>query len=239
MVCGAPGPLLSRVLSLCRFHYDSLADDGDTHGCHSVVACFWLILYAGVPLGGMGEVVDNVSNSDGNTYLARVLYDLIFWVWVGILLFNIITGLIVDTFSSLREEANERSDVLKNTCFICDFTRSSYDDVGLRGGPNFDQHKDDVHGIWNYVFFYHYLKRKDPTEYNGVESYVYGMIQDQNISWLPVRSSIAVQEKGRAATDSASFQEDLRAEMGALGNQMQTIATKLEQLESTMRSTAT
>ena len=27
------------------FHYDPESDDG--HGCHSVVACFWLILYSG------------------------------------------------------------------------------------------------------------------------------------------------------------------------------------------------
>jgi hypothetical protein len=41
---------------------------------------FWLIFYQGVPNAGMNEVVDNVSNRDGNTYLARVAYDLSFFV---------------------------------------------------------------------------------------------------------------------------------------------------------------
>jgi len=41
------------------FQYDPLADDEEKHGCHSAVGCFWLIFYAGVPIGNMAEVVDN------------------------------------------------------------------------------------------------------------------------------------------------------------------------------------
>jgi hypothetical protein len=42
------------------FQYDPLADDEEKHGCHSAVGCFWLILYAGVPIGNMADVVDNI-----------------------------------------------------------------------------------------------------------------------------------------------------------------------------------
>jgi len=42
------------------FQYDPLADDEEKHGCHSAVGCFWLIFYAGVPIGNMAEVVDNI-----------------------------------------------------------------------------------------------------------------------------------------------------------------------------------
>jgi hypothetical protein len=120
------------------------SDDDGTVGCHSVVSCFWLIFYHGVPDGSLSVscadeasrvcvgdpprqgVFSPVSNRGSNDqeYLKRVLFELSFFVWVGILLFNIITGLMVDTFSALREEAASREDTLTNECFICGFTRS-------------------------------------------------------------------------------------------------------------------
>jgi hypothetical protein len=36
-----------------------------------------------------------------------------------VLLFNIITGLMVDGFGSLREDDNIRTDILENYCFVC------------------------------------------------------------------------------------------------------------------------
>ena len=80
-----------------------------------------------MPAGDLGEVLDNISNrwskeddtQDGGTYIARVLFDLSFFIWVGVLLFNIITGLLVDGFGSLREEDNARQNMLDNTCFVC------------------------------------------------------------------------------------------------------------------------
>jgi len=44
-------------------------------------------------------------------FLGRMFFDLSFFVIVGVLLFNVITGLMVDGFGALRDEANERADV--------------------------------------------------------------------------------------------------------------------------------
>ena len=98
----------------------------------------------------MPEVVDAVSNKDGGTFLKRVLYDMTFFVWVGVLLFNVITGLVVDAFGALRMESAERKDILDNQCFICGFTRSQYDDVGLpTSAPSFDKHCRNGTFQWN------------------------------------------------------------------------------------------
>ena len=37
----------------------------------------------------------------------------------GLLLFNIITGLLVDGFGRLREDDNTQQDILVNSCFTC------------------------------------------------------------------------------------------------------------------------
>ena len=73
----------------------------DTPGCHSAVSCFWLIMYKAVPGGTIDSVINDIDNRnvDGAPdYQLRMLYDMVFFIWVGILLFNIITGLMLDTF---------------------------------------------------------------------------------------------------------------------------------------------
>lgn len=96
------------------FVYDPDADDENpSPGCHSVVSCFWLILYQGVPAGSMENVQDVINNRDKD-FLSRVLYDLSFFVLVGILLFNVITGARVPSGSCACWETFFGSDSLCN-----------------------------------------------------------------------------------------------------------------------------
>ncbi len=57
--------------------------------------------------GGYGSIVLYPSyNKDTGLYLYRVAYDLVFFLTMIILILEIIFGLIVDSFSSLRELKN-------------------------------------------------------------------------------------------------------------------------------------
>ena len=38
------------------------------------------------------------------------------------------------------------------------------------------------------------LKRKDPTEFNGIESFVASSLTDEDISWIPLKSSISLKK---------------------------------------------
>jgi hypothetical protein len=58
-------------------------------------------------------------------YIARIFFDLSFFIVVGVVLFNVITGLMVDGFGALRDEANERAEVNYSIIFfVCIFNRS-------------------------------------------------------------------------------------------------------------------
>eukprot|EP00615_Pteridomonas_danica_P005853 CAMPEP_0114339576 /NCGR_PEP_ID=MMETSP0101-20121206/7817_1 /TAXON_ID=38822 ORGANISM="Pteridomonas danica, Strain PT" /NCGR_SAMPLE_ID=MMETSP0101 /ASSEMBLY_ACC=CAM_ASM_000211 /LENGTH=2941 /DNA_ID=CAMNT_0001472581 /DNA_START=113 /DNA_END=8938 /DNA_ORIENTATION=+ len=221
------------------FMFDVFSDDDDP-GCHSVVACFFLIMYGGVTTGSIAEVMDNTSNSDGDRYIWRMVYDLTFFVWVGIMLFNVLTGLIVDTFGALRDEANEREDTLSNQCYICGFTRSGYDDIGVTNAPSFDIHAEEEHNIWNYVYFYRYLTTKDPSDYNGVESYVADMIEQTNLGWLPVRTSLYIQNAGGYVDDeeddvSKVVENTIQQEFTPLAKTMKSVESRLEALEEALK----
>lgn len=52
-------------------------------------------------------------------FVARVVYDLLFFFVVIIIVLNLIFGVIIDTFADLRSEKQQKELILKNHCFIC------------------------------------------------------------------------------------------------------------------------
>lgn len=52
-------------------------------------------------------------------FVARVVYDLLFFFIVIIIVLNLIFGVIIDTFADLRSEKQQKELILKSTCFIC------------------------------------------------------------------------------------------------------------------------
>jgi len=106
--------------------------------------------------GAAGDIRSNLRtvNTGSGDYLARVAYDSIFFVWVGIVILNIITGLMVDTFGAIREEAANRSEILETECFVCGMQRSASDDLGLGKIATFKEHQEREHDKWLYVNYY-------------------------------------------------------------------------------------
>lgn len=47
------------------------------------------------------------------------MFDLAFFFIVIIIVLNLIFGVIIDTFADLRNEKQQKEDILKNSCFIC------------------------------------------------------------------------------------------------------------------------
>jgi hypothetical protein len=78
--------------------------EGRSGACHSVISCFMAFVQRALPNGNIDKVMNSADNqTDG--YFGRIVYDILFFIWVMVLLFNIIAGLMLDTFASIREEA--------------------------------------------------------------------------------------------------------------------------------------
>jgi hypothetical protein len=132
-------------------------------------------------------------NHHSAAFVKRIIFDLSFYIWVALVLFNVITGLVVDGFGALRAEDTTRRQILENTCFACGFTRMGYDDLPNFRGPSFDTHRDVDHNYWVFVEFYVYLYNKPIEDMTGVESYVWSHLEEQSLAWIPVRNSAAIQ----------------------------------------------
>ena len=145
-----------------------------------------------------------------------MFYDLSFFIWVGILLFNIIAGLMLDSFAAIREEADARDETLAEQCFVCGFDRKDYDNFNLPTEySNFDAHKDVDHDVWSYIYYIDYLNTKDPTEFTGVEQYVKNQLDDNEMLWVPVRRAFAIQNNADFQKAQAEAEADRLAAIEA------------------------
>ena len=227
------------------FRFDEMDDDLT---CERLIDCFLLITYKALPEGDIASVLADVvmgAGADGSgAIMNRVLFDLSFFVWISLLLYNIVTGLMVDTFSALREEDSVRKNRLENECFVCGFTREAYEDVG--GGFHFDVHTKDEHSIWNYFFFLVYLKEKDPNEMNGVETYVLLLLEKGDLGWIPARTSWLV-EQHKPLDDASSTEQAHRrgvadantAGVAELAKRLDKLDEKIDKVTDVLQSFAT
>jgi hypothetical protein len=103
------------------------SEKGDTV-CRSLFHCYMSTLNFGLRAGGgVGDFLPSNSyfNDSKTTYYIRSINDLSFFMIVIVMFFNIIFGIIIDTFAGLRDEKAQMDDDMRNVCFICSIDRQS------------------------------------------------------------------------------------------------------------------
>lgn len=94
------------LIALLIFGTFSIQFFGASHfiePCTTRLQCFWWVLYYGFQGGAIWSALDPISAKGyGGYFGARLVFDLGFYVILGILLFNLVTGIIIDTFTELR-----------------------------------------------------------------------------------------------------------------------------------------
>jgi hypothetical protein len=104
---------------------------------------------------------------------------------------NIVSGIIIDTFGSLREELQDFLDDQENYCFICGYDRELIE-KSSKDGIDFNYHIKQEHYMWNYIFYLSHIKNKKETDYTGIESYVNDKYDAMEISWFPTGKALCL-----------------------------------------------
>lgn len=86
--------------------------DGDEEMCEGLLNCVMSLYVSGV----IGETMDTFEG-------ARFIYDLIYVTFFSLLFGNIVSGIMLDAFASLREAAELLKNDKLNRCYICDVQR--------------------------------------------------------------------------------------------------------------------
>ena len=118
------------------------------------------------------------------------LYNLIYTVLINLVLQAIVSGLIIDTFSSMREENEVINADIKDRCFICSIQKDEFEQAGI----SFTTHTETEHNMWKYLWFKLHLESKDPLSFSGPEFYADTQMRDQQtfVHLLPVKKSLSL-----------------------------------------------
>lgn len=140
--------------------------------------------------GGVGDVM---NLSIGTQWLADLSYFLI----VIIMLLNIVFGIIIDTFSSLRADKLEKLENTLEVCFICSIDKQTFDRASDEP-DGFQTHIKLDHNMWNYMYYIFMLWEQDRDDDDGLEQYVRRAIEADEIIWFPLNKAIRLDQ---AATE--------------------------------------
>ena len=196
--------------------------------CDSLIMCIITAVNEGLRNGGgIGDVLRKPDIKEP-LFVARVVYDMLFFFIIIIIVLNLIFGVIIDTFADLRSEKQNKEEILKNTCFICGLNRSAFDNKSV----SFEEHKTREHNMWHYLNFIVLVIVKKKTEFTGPESYVYELVKEKNLEWFPRMRAMSLQ-----AEESEGEQNEIRnlfAQLDGTNRLVKNLTKQLTELKDQM-----
>eukprot|EP00056_Hartaetosiga_gracilis_P013189 m.216420 g.216420 ORF g.216420 m.216420 type:complete len:1714 (-) comp13804_c0_seq6:90-5231(-) len=183
--------LIIYVYSFITFaFYRRFLDHEEGYWCDDLFQCVVTTMRFGLMQGGgIGDgLVPELNSWEGN--LARVFFDLTFFILITIIGLNVVFGIIVDTFAELRDERYSIQEAIDGECFICGLPAQEFD----RNGNGFRFHVSEEHNMWSYVYFILYLFEKDQTHFTNHEHYVQECLKKGNIDFFPVGRALCLKD---------------------------------------------
>jgi len=172
--------------------FDQYHDHFKYGECNTLLRCSLVMLNFGLRNGGgLADYVYDEAVGPTNELGDRYMTDLLYFIIVGIILLNIVFGIIIDTFSELRDDKNERADQTENYCFICGIEKNKFEQLGP---GSFDDHirPGGDHSMWSYLQFIIFIAEQDEDDDDGLESYIRECLDSNNLDWIPHQKAIAM-----------------------------------------------
>ena len=192
--------------------------------CTTMFQCFMSYIFKAIRDNGVKEMLDvpgedfafprnwvdafqvpEAVSGGGISFVARIIWDIGFQVLFLYILLAIITGIVIDGFSGLKEEREASENDLKSVCFVCSMSRFKLDMEGI----GFDLHIKEEHNPKWYLFFLLRLKRKRLSSLTGQEKYVKNRVwppgdEPCTYDWLPRDVTVSMLLKMQTAEDESS-----------------------------------
>eukprot|EP00981_Chlorochromonas_danica_P008724 scaffold2297_cov153-Ochromonas_danica.AAC.7 len=179
---------------LCLYFYSIIAylffgtqyNLNSYEGCDDPGQCFKLHLDYGLSNSpawtGKGYIEPNIfikfPYSRQVAGVIGTIYNLTYIILINLVLQAVISGLIIDTFSSMRAEKEAVEEDIRSKCFICSIGRDDFEQAGV----SYTTHILEEHNMWHYAWFKIYLELKDPLSYSSLENYAVRCMKDKQVS---------------------------------------------------------
>eukprot|EP00730_Choanoeca_flexa_P002797 TRINITY_DN11178_c0_g1_i2.p1 TRINITY_DN11178_c0_g1~~TRINITY_DN11178_c0_g1_i2.p1 ORF type:complete len:1472 (+),score=415.20 TRINITY_DN11178_c0_g1_i2:98-4417(+) len=202
-------------------------DQDDGYWCNTIWQCFVSSLKFGLLNGGgLGEGLVPESEVWWKA-LVRSVFDISFFILVTIIGLNLVFGIILDTFSELRDEKYHIEEAQENECFICSL--KSYDFE--RFGNGYKHHIKHEHNMWSYLLFMMHLKAKNPNDYTSHEWFVADLLaRNEEARCFPSAQALNLQRPEEDDTLVQTQAEHTRI-LGEISLQLQQMSSQLRELE--------
>ncbi len=108
-----------------------LSNPGSNLYCDYPLQCFLSLLYLGV--SNVGVIMQFINGDPWQDIVAFIfgtmMLNMVFYITIGMILFNIIFAVIVDQFGKIRDLKTEILNEFLNRCFICSIERENFQRV--------------------------------------------------------------------------------------------------------------
>ncbi|KAL3848189.1 hypothetical protein ACJMK2_019063 [Sinanodonta woodiana] len=178
------------ALFLFAFYRGWALKDDTGRYCNTMYQCFVTVIHHCF-VGGPYTTFEQVMPSSFDATLGIAAFNVTFFIIIQTIGLNIILGIIIDTFSQLRDSKWEIDKDMKTNCFIC--SRESYDFE--RHGSGFKKHVKMEHNQWAYLFFFIHLHETRPNDYSALELFVYKLLLVGNFDFFPMNRSLSLENK--------------------------------------------
>ncbi|XP_041375499.1 inositol 1,4,5-trisphosphate receptor type 3-like [Gigantopelta aegis] len=162
----------------------------------------WQCTITVIRYGLIGDLFEDMVPHDNEASFEKfgfvVIYHVSFFIFITTIGLNIIFGIIVDTFSELRDLKWTAESDMRDTCFIC--SRNSYDFE--HHGKGFDHHVRYEHNMWAYIFFFIHLNGTKANDYTALEMFVYKLLKKENYDFFPLDRALSLATMGKDSTET-------------------------------------
>ena len=165
-----------------NFQADIENDIPDNY-CLCLSFCFMTNFDAGIRArGGAADQMIRISfERHDKLYFTRIIYDITYFLICIIIMIDLVFGIILGTFSDMREKERKHASDKINNCFICHINRETVE----KRKEDFKFHRDKKHYLWNYVDYLIFLKFSEAHELNAMNSFARRNLDMRNICFLP------------------------------------------------------
>jgi hypothetical protein len=162
--------------------------------CQRLFQCFLVSLDQGLKSdGGLGGFLRQLPLGASAHSYGRLAFDVMYNILLVVLLLNLVFGVIIDTFASLRTDDQEKKLDMQGRCFICSIDAYTFDRATKRG---FHDHISRDHNMWHYLYLFVHIRKKRITDYNGLELFLAMRMAKKDMSFFPTHRALSLTKRG-------------------------------------------
>jgi hypothetical protein len=222
--------ITAYIYSILQYYYlfeDFGTDNfGQSKPCISLYTCYMAVINYGIRMGGgLGEITDYVSE-DSDTFGGQFVFNITFFFFINIIFLNMLFGIIIDGFGSLREKEWEKDEVLSNFCLVCSIQKTEFEAKGV----NFDLHTNLQHNLEDYVAYMIRLYINASYLEHDLDYFIFSKITRFNISWFPnLESKFLVQRPGDRVEEKAN--QKIIAKLDVSAESIEKVKERIDQIK--------